>query len=241
MVEHRGYLYRVGGFTAMNKPGDPQDLRSQADFARFNTQTQTWEALPSLPEARSSHDAAVVGDTLYVVGGWNLQGRSSESKWQDTALAMNLGNETYAWRTIAPPPFKRRALALAELDGRLYCVGGMQEKGGQTTAVAIYDSAKDAWSEGPALIGGGMEGFGASAFTCQGALYVTTMSGSVQRLARDGTDWEYLGQLAHPRFFHRVLPWRNEKLVVVGGGSMTAGKVLELEILAGFDVETTAN
>jgi N-acetylneuraminic acid mutarotase len=240
MVEYRGHLYRVGGFTAMNKVGDPQDLRSQTDFARFNIPTQAWEALPSLPEGRSSHDAAIVRDTLFVVGGWNLQGKGRESQWHESALAMNLAAETPEWKTIATPPFKRRALALAELHGKLCCLGGMQEQGGTTTAVAVYDPSKNTWSEGPALIGGGMDGFGASAFACQGALYVTTMSGSIQRLVSEGTQWEYLGQVDHPRFFHRLLPWRNDKLVVVGGGNMTTGKVLELELLPVASVKTAA-
>lgn len=240
MVEHRGRLYRVGGFTAMNKEGAEQDLRSQPDFARYNPESKTWEQLPALPEPRSSHDAALIGDTLYVAGGWNLQGASRGSKWHDTALAVNLAVEPLEWKPVAAPPFQRRALALAAWEGKLYCVGGMQGKGGTTTAVAVFDPTQNTWSEGPALIGTGMDGFGSSAFACQGSLYVTTMSGSIQRLAGEGTHWEYLGQLAHPRFFHRLLPW-NDKLVVVGGGSMqAAGKILELEVLPVAEIKTAA-
>ncbi len=40
---------------------------SVADFARFDPATNTWQALQPLPGGRSSHDAVVVGDTLYVV------------------------------------------------------------------------------------------------------------------------------------------------------------------------------
>jgi N-acetylneuraminic acid mutarotase len=237
MVEHGGSLYRIGGFSAMNKAGEPQDLRSQADFARFNTQEKSWEALPNLPEPRSSHDAAVVGDTLFVVGGWNLRGKGSTPSWHDTAHATSLRDKLLVWKTIATPPFKRRALALAGFRGRLYCIGGMQEKGGPTNAVAIYDPTTNEWLNGPNLIGGGMEGFGASAFACRGALYITTQSGSIQRLVSGGTEWEYLGQLDHARFFHRLLPWQNEKLIAVGGGSMTSGKVLELELLSSLDAK----
>ena len=35
---------------------------------------QEVDALAPLPEARSSHDAVVIGDKLYVVGGWTLSG-----------------------------------------------------------------------------------------------------------------------------------------------------------------------
>jgi hypothetical protein len=85
-----------------------------------------------------------------------------------------------------------------------------------------------------------MDGFGSSTFACHGSLFVTTMSGSIQRLNTEGTAWEYLGQLAHPRFFHRVLPWNNSKLVVVGGASMLSGKAEALELLSISDMKTAA-
>jgi hypothetical protein len=116
----------------------------------------------------------------------------------------------------------------------------MQEQGGPTTAVAVYDPARDAWSEGPSLLGGAMDGFGASAFACGGSLYATTITGSIQRLSADGKQWEYLGQLDHPRFFHRICPWNDEKLIAVGGGSMSVGKILELEVLPTASLKTAA-
>lgn len=237
MVPYKGQLYRVGGFTAMNKDGEDQDLRSQADFARFDPAKKTWETLPSLPEARSSHDAAIVGNTLYVVGGWNMEGGGRDTKWHDTALACNLDAEKLEWKPIAAPPFQRRALALAAWNGKLYCIGGMQSKGGTTTQVAIYDPQQNSWSNGPAIAGEGMDGFGSSAFACGDSLYVTTISGSIQRLHGEGKAWEYLGQAAHPRFFHRMLPWNDEQLVLVGGASMQVGKILELEVLRLTDVK----
>jgi N-acetylneuraminic acid mutarotase len=58
------------------------------------------------------------------------------------------------------------------------------------------------------------------------------MSGAIQKIAADGKSWQVVGQLAHPRFFHRLLPWNGSKLVVVGGSNMTTGKVEALELLA---------
>jgi hypothetical protein len=77
-----------------------------------------------------------------------------------------------------------------------------------------------------------MDGFGASAFASQAGLYATTMSGSIQRLSQEGDRWEFAGQLAHPRFFHRQLPWQTNDLVIVGGASMATGKIDALELLA---------
>lgn len=239
MVAHHGSLYRIGGFEAVNKDGEKEDLRSQADFAKLAANGSQWEALPSLPEPRSSHDAAIVGNTLFVVGGWNMQGGGQGAKWHDSVLALDLNAAKPEWRTVAPTPFKRRALSLAAWNGKLVSIGGMTEKGGPTTATAIFDPARNEWSEGPTLQGGGMDGFGTSSFEMQGRVYVTTMSGSIQRLREDGQKWEYLGQLEHPRFFHRVLPWQSSQLLVVGGASMEDGKALALELLSTESVKTT--
>jgi N-acetylneuraminic acid mutarotase len=230
MVEYQGALYRIGGFTALNKAGEEQNLKSQAEFARFNAGKQNWDSLPPMPEPRSSHDAAVLENKLYVVGGWDLRGDGKESKWHETALRMDLATPNAPWTPIAPPPFKRRAVAVAAWQGKIYCIGGMQEKGGTTTAVAIYDPETNSWSDGPSLLGTSMDGFGASAFASHGRLYVTTMSGSIQRLSQDGKIWEFVGQLNHPRFFHRLLPWNNQ-LVAVGGAHMSVGKIEAVEVI----------
>ncbi len=87
LVAHGSNVYRVGGMLARNEPDEDEDLLSVADFARFDPATNTWQALQPMPGGRSSHDAVVVGDTLYVVGGWQLGG---DTRWYDTALSLRL-------------------------------------------------------------------------------------------------------------------------------------------------------
>ena len=226
LVPHGGKLYRIGGFSALNNEGEDDKLVSQSSVARFNPETQQWEDLPSLPAGRSSLDAAVIGDTIYVVGGWNLQADADE-QWHDTALKMDLSASQLQWEPIANPGFQRRAVSVAAWDGKLYVIGGMQPSDGTTTRTGVYDPATDTWSEGPQLLGGGMDGFGTSSFASTDRLTVTTMSGAIQQLGDNG-QWEFVGQLVEPRFFHRLLSWRND-LVVVGGADMGAGKRLDLE------------
>ncbi|MCA9038334.1 MAG: hypothetical protein KDA91_24585, partial [Planctomycetaceae bacterium] len=216
LVAHDNRLYRVGGFSAMNEEGEEHDLWSQSDVSCFDPVDGQWHELPALPERRSSHDAAVVGDSIYVVGGWAMKGEGN-SVWHTTAWKMNLTQQPLHWQPIASPPFQRRALAAAAHHGKLYAVGGMQEEGGPTTKTAVYDPATDKWSEGPALVvqqdpksdddsagessgqrrnmsGGMMTGFGASAFATGGHLYATTVQGTLQRLSHDGSAWEVIGK-----------------------------------------------
>lgn len=231
MAAHGNRVYRVGGFAAQNKEGEPEKLVSQADFARLSLDGQSWEALPSLPSPRSSHDVAVVGDTLYVVGGWNMPGSSKEATWHKTMLSYDLKAEKGEWKETAAPPFTRRALAAAAWNGKLVVIGGMNEKGGPTREVAIYDPASNSWTQGPTIQGGMMDGFGSSAFAVGDQLIVTTVSGSIQSLRPGQTEWDYVGQLADARFFHRVLPWGADRLLIVGGANMEEGKTTSVEVL----------
>jgi len=230
MVTHGGKLYRLGGFTAKNEEGEDHDLWSQTSFASFDLATQKWTDLAPLPERRSSFDAAVLDDKIYVVGGWALQGEEG-NEWRETAWTWDLNAKNPEWTAIPNPPFTRRALSLAAYQGKIYAIGGMQETGGPTTRTAIYDPKTEQWTEGPRLIGSSMTGFGTSSFAVGDRLYVSTYDGTLQTLAKDGKSWELQGNLPNARFFHRMVPIDDQHLIFVGGSNMQSGKFEEVEVL----------
>ena len=231
MVAYKDQLILVGGFTAKNKEGEKHDLHSLPMVRAFDLKTKSWSDLPSLPEARSSHDAALVGDTLYVVGGWNMSGEGNTT-WHETALAMDLSAENRSWVVIPNPPFKRRAIATVEHQGKLFVIGGMNDKGGPTKAVAIYDPATKSWSEAKELVGEkAMAGFGASGWSANGQLIVTTYEGNIEQWDNDAKSWKVLGKSSDARFFHRLLPIAPNSLIAIGGANMESGKFLDLEVI----------
>ena len=231
LVAWNGKLIRIGGFTAMNEEGEDHDLQSQAGVAMFDPETKQWSDLPSLPEPRSSLDAAVLGDFVYVFGGWQLSGESSDSQWHTTAWRLNLADSSKGWEAIADPPFQRRALSVAAHDGKLFVIGGMQKKGGPTTKTAVYDPATDQWSEGPVLPGRGMAGFGSASFECDGRLFVSSLGGFVYQLSDDGSEWLPVAKLEPARFFHRMLPTDKSQLLLLGGANMEIGKFTEIDAI----------
>ena len=164
LVAHGDLVYRIGGMTAKNSPDEDDDLHSTTDFARFDPASKKWKNLASLPSPRSSHDAVVIDDTLYVVGGWTLTG-SDDGEWQTHALAVDLNDDTPAWRLLPEQPFRRRALAAGSLAGKLVVIGGIDEEG------------------------------------------------EVDK------EWEEVGRLQQPRFFHRLLPGPQGDLLAIGGAS----------------------
>jgi N-acetylneuraminic acid mutarotase len=229
MVSHNGKLYRLGGFTAKNKKGEDKDLWTVDSAASFDLATNQWTDLPALPEPRSSFDAAVADGKIFVIGGWQLQG-DADSVWHKTAYELDLSQAKPQWKAIAEPPFQRRALSVAEYDNKIYAIGGMTQDG-PSTEVHIFDVASGKWSEGPALPGKGMEGFGSSAFAVGGKLYVSTFSGLLYRLSDDGKSWEKVQKLERDRFFHRMLPIGENRLVFIGGASMASGKFAEVDVI----------
>ena len=230
LVAHEGKLYRIGGFQAKNKEGDAQDLWSQADVDCYDVATGKWGDAPPLPEPRSSFDAAVLNGRIYVVGGWTLAGEA-ESKWLQTAYALDTSESSPRWSRLPKPPFQRRALAVAAHAGKIFAIGGMQQQGGPTTRVDVFDPETQQWTQGPSLNGEAMDGFGASAFAAGGRLYVSTYHGQLQRLSNDGKSWSIVQKLANARFFHRMLPISPTQLIVVGGASMQSGKFGDLEVV----------
>jgi N-acetylneuraminic acid mutarotase len=219
LVTYKGQLIRTGGMQARNAKGETEDLISLTDAAIYNPQSKTWTALPAMPEGRSTHDAVVLGDHLYVVGGWSMPGgHANESEWNDSILRLNLTSTDKGWEKIETP-FARRALAAATYQGKVYAIGGLTDGGDVVREVDVFDPATGQWSTGPELPGGKMQGFAPSAFEVGGHLYANGMDGDVYRLTSDGAGWESLGKLAQGRLTHRLLPGIAGDLLIVGGSA----------------------
>jgi hypothetical protein len=226
LVAHGGKIYRVGGLDIRNATlKDGEDLHSTAEFAEFDPATKKWTALTPLPAGRSSHNAAVIGDKLYVAGGWRLAGKTPEEErtkghWEPDALVYDFTNPDAGWQKLPVPEFKRRAIGAGVWNGKLVVLGGMDEKGKVSTRVDIFDPATEKWEQAPSLPGAGMAGFGVSAWNLDGELYVCGMRGVLYRLSDSGSAWEEAGRLETPRFFHQLVPAPQGGLMVVGGASM---------------------
>jgi hypothetical protein len=228
LVAHSGKIYRIGGLNNRNATKvDVEDPHSTDEFAAYDPDTNQWAALVPLPTARSSHNAVVIGDRLYVVGGWKLEGKSP-SAWQIDALVYDFKDVKAGWQKLPTPAFKRRALAAGVWKGKLVAIGGIDEKGKPSLRVDVFDPQSAAWSQGPKLPGTGMAGFGASACTLDGNLYVSGLRGILYRLNLTGSAWEKAGKLETPRFFHQLVPGSNESSLAVGGASIN-GHVATIE------------
>ena len=225
LVTHKGKVIRVGGMEPHNAPGTKTDNHSVAEVVRFDPSTKKWEALPSLPEPRSSHDVVVVGDQLIVVGGWSTLG--PKRTWPDSTLIMNLADQKPEWKSVKQP-FKRRALTAAVLKGKVYVCGGLDAEGELHRVVNIYDPAKNEWTTGPEYPEPRGNGFSGAACVIGDKLYLTLADGTVNRLSEAGDKWEKIATLQHPRIVGRLVADDNGRLLAIGGASKT-GNVSVIE------------
>ena len=216
LVAHNGWVYRIGGMAARNRAEEKRDLYSMALVQRFNPRHGRWEEVASLPAPRSSHDAVVIGNKIYVAGGWQLTGGTNKTFWPDKALTLDLDNLANGWREF-PQPFRRRALALAALGSRVFCIGGMDSDNATSLAVEIYDTVTGQWTKGPELPNGKSKGFGCSAIAQNGCIYASAFKGDLLRLAADEKSWEVVGRLEHPRMSHRLVTAGVTQIIALGG------------------------
>lgn len=241
MATYDGRIIRVGGLQARNAKGQKNDLHSMNTVVAYNPKTQKWEALPSLPEARSSHDIVVFNDTLYVGGGWRLGGGDSETKgshWYKNMLSLDLKAPDKGWQKH-DQPFQRRALAVSVHNDRLWFLGGMDENDEPSKEVDWFEPKTNTWGKGPELPEGSMAGFGMAACATGGKLYASPLSGKLYVLSTDGKTWEHRTTLKNPRFFHRLLPVDGDNLIAVGG-SNRKGQIRQPEIISLKDAPAPA-
>lgn len=221
LVNDGRYVYRIGGMRARNAAGDPEDMQSVSEVARFDPATQSWQDLTPLPQGRSSHQAVLVGQRLYVVGGWTLSGGPGDQDWRPDVLWADLGGESLDWKAL-PMPALARAGGAAAVDGKLYVVGGLGPAGA-IRSVHVLDLETETWSAGPEVPAGNITPM---AVAHAGQLYCNGADGHVYRLV--GDEWLAVTSLAFPRMFHEWVPSAGGPIAVGGVPGQARGKRLRV-------------
>lgn len=132
-------VYVIGGFLA-GTAGNVVQV--------FDTEACTWSRGPDLPTDVHHTNAAVVDDTIYIVG--PMQGGAPY-----TALGLTWAwtpSTDATWRVLAPMPAgtERGASVTGVIDGKIYVAGGLRA-GLATTDVSFYDPIANTWTPAPPL------------------------------------------------------------------------------------------
>ncbi|WP_437911757.1 kelch-like protein [Sorangium sp. So ce302] len=216
LVAHGGFIYRIGGLRVDSAIDEPEVLTSVATVQRYDPREGTWQAMPDLPEGRSGHGAVVVGDRLYVVGGWTLAG---PGELLTRGVVLDLSTPDAAWVPLPEAPFTLRSLGVARRGDTIYALGGVGEGMAFSGEVYRFDTKTEAWSPGPALPSEiPIAGFGATACNDEQDLYINIADG-LFRLNAAGDGWEPAGALEFTRYFSPLICPGDGEVIVLGGRS----------------------
>lgn len=214
LAAFEGGVWRTGGMRARNAVGEESELVSLDEVARFDVRSGTWGSTRAMPGRRSSHAAAVVGGVLFLVGGWDIAGAMGrDSTFCATTWTLDLGVQDAQWNALETP-FRRRAMAVAALEGALVALGGMDETGAVRRETFVLDTTSGTWSEGPPLP---EPGFGAAAVGSGGRAWASCGEGTLWSWAPGEEDWRAEGRQLFGRLFGQLVARAEGELLCVGG------------------------
>jgi N-acetylneuraminic acid mutarotase len=214
----RGRIVVAGGYVARQQPSDRV----------FVLENDRWRELAHMTEPRAAAGAAIIGDTLYVVGGIGSSGLAR------AGLALNL--RTGAARTI-PGPFRREHLAATSANGRVYALAGRVT--GLTTNLRILESWRPGakrWTRLPPVPrsrgGTGAATLGNTIVSVGGEEPAGTIE-TVYAYNTKTRRWRRLPDLPTPRHGLGVVAFNRSVYVLAGGpkpGLTTSGAVESLRV-----------
>jgi len=169
-----GQLYALGGFG-----GDFPVWVMKSDTFVYDIETDTWSAGTPLPGPRAEHVVVTVGDKIHLIGGRvpTASGGETFDDYIDTAAHSIFDTTIGQWTTGPPAPTRRNSAAAAVIDGKIYVVGGrenrIQDDGSQLqhnlAALEVFDPETNRWeSRSPMPVSSG----GIAAAALDGILYV---------------------------------------------------------------------
>jgi N-acetylneuraminic acid mutarotase len=135
-----GLLYVIGGVGQVaNGPGYAHPNEHKSHVELYNPATDQWSTRSPLPTALTESRACVVGDEIYVFGGWTLAGPERSILTYNT-----LSN---SWTAKSPMQTTRSsAFDCVTLDGTVYLVGGTALDHAIDGTIDRYDPFVETWA-----------------------------------------------------------------------------------------------
>ena len=138
VVALAGEIYIVGGYSPTST--------AVATVYAYNPTTRMWRGIRAFPQVLNHANAAVVGNTLYVVGFYI---GSSQTNTSGQVYAYDPSADAWTERTAMPPGTQRASGCVAALGENIYLFGGA--RGAAVSDASVYDTMADSWRMLPAL------------------------------------------------------------------------------------------
>ena len=151
-----GKIYVFGGFM---RPGKNLAWQPVANAWEYSPDTDSWKAIAPLPTKRGAGTAVVSNGKIYVIGGATILPGATDpairfdGKPHDMCVGTNeeYDPKTNSWRSRAPMPTARNHFLGAEVNGKMYAIGGrlgstFVTRSSNTDINEEYDVAQDLWT-----------------------------------------------------------------------------------------------
>ncbi|MCO5561990.1 hypothetical protein L7F22_015616 [Adiantum nelumboides] len=114
---------------------------------KYDSVFHNYTLMAPMPERRYRFGAAIIENTIYVVGGRNVSD-NLEQQANDGMVKTTLIYDIVAntWRKGADAPDFQGDTCAAALDGKIYMIGGYGVNYSYLNTTTVYDPAKNAWS-----------------------------------------------------------------------------------------------
>ena len=173
VVVLNGKIYAIGGCDQVATGGSiimPASSITGGDIGTneaYDPATGNWTSEASMPTPREGFAIATYQGKIYCIGG------STQEPPYDMFGAVGV-NEVYdpstnRWQEEAPMPYPLTDLQANVIDGKIYCIGGVNSSNVGSTANQVYDPATNTWSEDAPLP---TATFDYATGTCNGKIYV---------------------------------------------------------------------
>jgi N-acetylneuraminic acid mutarotase len=138
VVALAGEIYVIGGYSPTST--------AVATVQAYNPTTRMWRSVANFPQVLNHANAAVVGNTLYVLGFYI---GSSQSNTSRQVYSYDPATNMWTERTGMAQGTQRASGCVAVLGAKIYVFGGA--RGETVSDASVYDTAADSWQMLPAL------------------------------------------------------------------------------------------
>ncbi len=137
------YIYLAGG-----QYGPMLSTQGTNEAWRYDTQTDTWSALPGIPDVRFGGQMQYLDGRLHFVGGND----ASRVRSRDEHFIFDLSRQSKGWYVGAPLPMVTDHHSSIVVGGNLYVLGGEVEHGTSylsNSGFYRYDASANRWRTMP--------------------------------------------------------------------------------------------
>lgn len=134
VAAHNGLIYVFGGVLGGESGVEPMDM-----VEVFDPATDRWTTAAPMPYKSQGSRAEIVGDRIYLIGGYN---------WPDFQGTWEYDPGADAWTQHADMPSPRDLHASGRIQDRIFATGGFIDGAWGSRSLWSYDLTIDEWTRG---------------------------------------------------------------------------------------------